>query len=274
MQHNVGSKYFLRVSKIVLAALFALFFFHSAVAEEAPKSKREVMTVECDKTLREALIIAPTTEGKHPLVFVFHGRKGNYNAASRNMPINNYYEEAIVVFPQGLWCDEGRFRGNGWVMPSIKDEGRDIRFFDKLLETLLTRYDIDRNRIYAMGHSNGGGFTHALWALRGETFAAVAPTASGASRLGEIATRQCAKPAFFAAGVADEIVPIARVKECIERALTTNQCKKGESRGKYTTLYKGKKGNDVMTYIHPNGHRFPQEVLPLITEFFRSHPKR
>ena len=274
MPHNGENGTLLKVSKLLLTALFALFSFHFALADDAPQSKREVVALECDRTLREALVIAPETEGKHPLVFVFHGRKGSYTAASKNMPIHNYYKEAIVVFPQGLWCDKGRFRGNGWVMPSIKDEGRDIRFFDKLLETLLTRYNIDHNRIYAMGHSNGGGFTHALWALRGEVFAAVAPTASGASRLGEIAARQCTKPAFFAAGIADEIVPIVRVKECIERALTTNRCKKGESRGKYTTLYKGKKGNDVMTYIHPGGHRFPQEVLPLITEFFRSHPKR
>lgn len=179
-----------------------------------------------------------------------------------------------MVFPQGLWCRGQLANGTGWVMPSAEDEGRDIRFFDALLEALLARYDIDRNRIYAMGHSNGGGFTHALWALRGEVFAAVAPSASGARQLNEIIGRQCAKPALFAAGVADELVSITRVEECIEQTLVTNQCKKGKSNGKHSTLYKGKNGNDVMTYIHPGGHRFPQEVLPLITEFFRSHPKR
>ena len=42
------------------------------------------------------------------------------------------------------------------------------------------RRTIDPRRVYAMGHSNGGGFTYVLWAARGDRFAAYGPSSSGA----------------------------------------------------------------------------------------------
>ena len=94
------------------------------------------------------------------------------------MAIHEFYPEAVVVYPQGEWGQGRHQEGFGWVMPSPEDEGIDIRFFDKLYEELCQNYNIDKDRVYSMGHSNGGAMTFALWATRAEKFAAFAPSAA------------------------------------------------------------------------------------------------
>ena len=57
---------------------------------------------------------------------------------------------------------------------------RDLKFVDAILKTLREKYKVDDRRIFATGHSNGGGFTYLLWAARGKELAAIAPVAAGA----------------------------------------------------------------------------------------------
>lgn len=229
-------------------------------------------------SLRRAVVFAPATaaadEGM-PLVFVFHGRKGTAEGASRRMPLHDLWREAAVVYPQGLWTTGGVVgAGNGWVMPTEEDCGRDIEFFDALLDTLERRFRIDKNRIYCMGHSNGGGFVQALWSVRGDLLAAVAPIHSGAGRLSKsLLSRRRPKPAFFAAGASDEIVRYDRALDAVYSAVRLNGCDaEGVKTSEHVRFFRSANGSDVAAYLHSGGHRFPQEALPRIVEFFRSHP--
>lgn len=256
--------------KKFIAALLATIFCYTATAQHT----KQLVEVEVDGAVRRALVMVPEGRDKpQPLIFVFHGRKGTMDGAAKRMAIHEYYNDAIAVYPQGMWMDSGRFEGFGWVMPDAEDEGRDMRFFDALFERLVSDYNIDSNRVYAMGHSNGGGFTHALWALRGDKFAAFAISASGAVRLGELIERQSAKPLFFIAGEADDIVPLHLVHKHIDRTIVRNGCHRDKSQNlsPYQTLYPSKSGNDVVTYIHNGNHRFCQEALPLIADFFEQN---
>lgn len=247
------------------------------VAALYAQGRQHIIEVEVDGSVRHALVIPPArpTKGKRsPLVFVFHGRTGTMEGAAKRMAIHKHLPNAYAVYPQGLRVEKGRFDGAGWVMPTQADKGRDIALFDTLLDTILTLYDIDRERIYAMGHSNGGGFTHALWAMRGEHLTAVAASCSGAGHLGEVATRQRPKPAFFVGGKNDKIAPLQNVQRCIDRAIATNRCQRSRNISPNLVRHVGTNGNDVMVYIHDGGHKFQESVLPHIARFFSRHKRR
>ncbi len=260
------------MKRLLLLLALPIAFCQIILAQTAVQT----IELEVDGVHRQALVVYPTDKDSisKPLVFVFHGRTGTMEGAMKRMAIHKYMPDAVVVYPQGLWGEGAIFKGYGWELPTTEQESRDIPFFDALLHKVCAEYRIDTNRIYAMGHSNGAGFTHALWALRGDIFAAFAPSASGANPLGELVERQIAKPVFFIGGEADEIVPIRNIRKCIDRAVIRNGCDKAQRMSGGVVRYPSAEGNDVETYIHHGGHRFTEDELPLIANFFARHSKQ
>ena len=134
-----------------------------------------------DGAVREALVYAPATarSAPSPVVFAFHGHGGTMKYAANKFAIQKHWPEAIAVYMQGLntpgTLTDPQGKLPGW-QKTFGDQGdRDLKFFDAVLATLKKDYKVDENRIYATGHSNGGGFTYLLWAARGDVLAAVAP---------------------------------------------------------------------------------------------------
>lgn len=252
----------------VVIGLFVLRAFASSAAEP------EQLTLRVGDLERTALVYAPSDadEGKHPLIFAFHGHGGT----SRNASRWNYQElwpEAIVVYPQGvptpgrLTDPEGK--RNGWQHSAGDQDDRDLKFFDALLAKLKADYRIDEKRIYCTGHSNGGGFTYLLWGERGDVFAAVAPTAAAALR--QTADRQ-PKPVFHLAGENDPLVKYAWQQITIDRVRKLNGCDEtGKPAGEHCTEYPSPTGTPVVTYIHPGGHEFPKDAPARIVQFFQRH---
>lgn len=175
-----------------------------------------------------------------------------------------------MVYPQGMWCEGGYRDGFGWVISDTEDEGRDIRFFDVLLDYVEKNYNVDSRNVFATGHSNGGGFTYALWALRGDKFKGFAPSASSTRRLGENADKRKPKPVFIMGGELDEIVNIERVRRDVKVAKQINGCSGSSQKfTKSTTIYYGNNGAHVVDATHPYGHDIQRTMLPEIVEFFK-----
>jgi hypothetical protein len=42
----------------------------------------------------------------------------------------------------------------------------------------------------------------------------------------------------------------------------------------YAKTEPGINGTELVTYLHPGGHEFPQDALPLVVEFFKRHQNR
>ena len=168
---------------------------------------------------REALVYAPAkspADGS-PLLFVFHGHGGNMLAAARGMKYQVVWPEAIVVYPQGLPTVTPRDpegKRPGWQHLPVDNKDRDLKFVDAMLASLQVKYEVDDNRIYATGFSNGGVFTYLLWDQRPKEFAAFAPC-GGPLRKGLKLTEP--KPAFIVAGKEDKLVPIKDQEAAIER---------------------------------------------------------
>lgn len=229
-----------------------------------------------DGVAREALVFAPASAKAKaaPVVFAFHGHSGNMRQAARSFGYEKIWPESIVVYMQGL-NTPGRLtdpegKQPGW-QRNLGDQGdRDLKFFDAVLATLHKDYRVDDKHIYATGHSNGGSFTYLLWAARGETFAAVAPSA--AVMAADFAQLK-PKPVLHVAGQRDPLVKFAWQEMMIDQVRKLNQCEDGQPWGQVAsaTLYPSKIGAPVVTLIHPGAHQFLAGASAAIVKFFKEH---
>jgi polyhydroxybutyrate depolymerase len=247
----------------------------SSPLQRATALSRRTWTV--DGVVREALVAVPSsaTTNESPVVFAFHGHGGTMRSAARSFGYHQIWPEAIVVYPQGL-NTPGRLtdpegKKPGWQSAAGDQHDRDLKLFDAMLASLKTQHQVDGKRVYATGHSNGGGFTYLLWATRGEALAAVAPSAAIAT--GTLAGLK-PKPVLHLAGEQDQLVRFAWQERTITFLRRLNGCGEGSPWAEAGTLYASPAGTPVATFIHPGGHEFPREAPPLIVRFFKEHPKR
>lgn len=233
------------------------------------------MTFTVDGVARTALVYAPPSAKSNPapLVFVFHGHGGSAWQAERSFGLDRVWPEAISVYMQGLktpgQLTDPKGERAGWQAAEGNQGDRDLKFFDAVLARLKQDYPVDLKRIYATGHSNGGGFTYLLWLTRSDLFAAVAPSSAVAT----YARKLKPKPVLHLAGESDPLVKFSWQKLMLETVRKVNGCdEKGEPWDKECTLYPSKTGTPVVTFIHPGGHEFDPAAPALIVKFFKEHP--
>jgi polyhydroxybutyrate depolymerase len=249
-----------------------------------------------DGVTREALVYLPPTAktAPTPLIFAFHGHGGTMKNAANGMAYHRLWPEAIAVYMQGL-NTPGKLtdpdgKKPGWQAHVAEQENRDLKFFDAVLATLKKDYQVDEKRIYATGHSNGGGFTYLLWSERGDVFAAVAPSAAACAigdvpnDLPEALAKMAAaakknmkplkpKPVMHIAGEKDPLVKFAWQKRTMDALIKLNGCGEGQPWGELCTLYPSQTGTPVVTYIHPGGHASPKDYEALVVKFFKEQIK-
>lgn len=233
-------------------------------------------TWKIDGATREALVVAPHAKGKEaaPVIFAFHGHGGTAGGFAARADFQKYWPEAIIVYMQGIptpgKTDPEGVR-SGWQHEVGAHGDRDLKFFDAVLESLRHKYAVDDRRIYATGHSNGGGFTYLLWQARPAVFAAYAPCAAG-FRAGQ--QPHTPAPVFHLAGKQDAIVPFENQQRVMQSVKRINRCQEqGTSWGADCTIYSSTGGTPLVTCIHPGGHAWPPEAAELIVRFFKAHTK-
>jgi polyhydroxybutyrate depolymerase len=229
-----------------------------------------------DGVTREAILSIPDSANREPapVVFAFHGHGGTARNAARTFRYHVHWPEAICVYMQGLntpgQLTDPEGKKPGW-QKSAGDQGdRDLKFFDEVLKSLKTEYQIDEQRIYSTGHSNGGGFTYLLWSERGDVFAAMAPSGSAALRLQKALKP---KPMLHVAGDNDPLVKYQWQTLMINNVKKINQCEDGKPWHGGATLFESKIGAPVVTFVTQQGHKFPQEAPSLIVRFFKEHKR-
>ena len=224
---------------------------------------------------RTALIYFPpeskTTAA--PVVFAFHGHGGSMRHAARTFAMHKQWPEAICVYMQGL-NTPGRLtdpegKKPGWQSRPGDQGDRDLKFFDEVLKDLRTEAKVDDARIFAMGHSNGGGFTYLLWAERGDKLAAIAPSASIA--VSRMNTELKPLPVLHLAGRNDPLVKFVWQETMIEQVKRINQC--GEEHSSWADgrceVYSSKATAPVVICYHDGNHSYPDFAPELIAKFFK-----
>jgi len=233
------------------------------------------MTFEVDGVQREALVYIPASAktADTPVVFAFHGHGGSARNALRSFAMNEHWPEAISVYMQGLptrgELTDHAGRRDGWQAKAGDEQDRDLKFFDAVLARLKKGYRVDARRIYATGHSNGGGFTYLLWLTRGEVFAAVAPSAAVAT----YAQQLTPKSVMHIAGERDPLVKFAWQTKMMETLRHLNVCQaEGQPWGEHGIKYDSASGTPVVTWIFSGGHELDRSALPWMVKFFKEHP--
>lgn len=250
------------MTSLILAALIA-----------QPQGAPETIELKVGDVSRQAIIVRPKAgKAPHPVVFGFHGLGGSGRNAARSFNVHSAWPEAVVLYPVGLptptnRAPEGDRRG--W---SGRVGSRDFDFFDALLKHVIEKEKGDAKKVVVMGHSNGGGFTYSLRALRSDKIAAFAPSASAGAR-----PNLAAKPAFLMMGKADTVVPYERQIESLKRLVQSNLRTSYESLPKPTETSKTSKGEvrtwqtptPLAVYEHPGAHEFPSDAVPAMVEFMK-----
>ncbi len=145
-----------------------------------------------------------------PLMFVLCGRgmTGAQQQSSTQMDKIADREKFIVAYPDPIdmiWDQAGT---------------SDFRYIVALLDTLVAKYQIDRNRIYAAGFSQGAGMTHALGCNYADKFAAIAPVSGN---IPATCTPSRAIPMFLTFGTKDIATP-AKFMSSTESWAKLNAC--------------------------------------------------
>ncbi len=254
-------------------ALAAACFLGLGVAGAAEGPQRRAWT--SDGVAREGWVFVPAAaaEKATPVVFGFHGHGGNMRQAARSFSYHTLWPEAVVVYLQGL-NTPGRLsdpegKKPGWQHAAGDHGDRDLKFFDAVLADLRRELKVDDKRIYATGHSNGGAFTYLLWAARGETFAAVAPSGSSFAQVRKLSP----KPMLHVAGESDPLVKFAWQKLTIAAVLKLNECGPGQPWSPSGQWHDSKVRAPVVVWTHPGGHEFPAAARPAIVKFFQSQAR-
>lgn len=245
---------------------------------EAPKTRAWVI----DGVERTALVSPPaggpaqgTSDAPHfPIVFVFHGHGGGSRQVRRSYGIEELWPEAMFLYPQGL-PTPGRItdpegKRAGWhgagAAESLGD--RDFKFFDAMLESALAEGG-DPTRVYVTGHSNGGGFSYTLAALRGDRLAAIAPSAASfsASEVQDVDPI----PIMHIGGRQDPLVKWAWQEASIVAARRINGCVDvAEPFGDGgAMIYASPTGTPVAVFVTDGDHSFERRAVPSIVAFFK-----
>jgi predicted esterase len=116
---------------------------------------------------RTAIVYNPTGYKNPPLVISMHGMGIGAGWNQGMMLFEKYADTAkdkfITVYPQG--------ENNGWDLGGTKD----VNFVLAIIDSMVKRYGVDRNRVYATGFSMGGMMSWYLSCKIPDKIAAIVP---------------------------------------------------------------------------------------------------
>jgi polyhydroxybutyrate depolymerase len=128
--------------------------------------------VEGDKINRPVIIQAPDAVdafGNYPIVIALHGRGGSNSQWIKTLRSFTESGEFIGVYPQGHL--------NSWNLGQEPSKADDIAFIERIIDSLLLYSNVDGDRIFVLGSSNGAGLANKLGA-ESNKIKAIAPVAS------------------------------------------------------------------------------------------------
>jgi polyhydroxybutyrate depolymerase len=267
-------------------------------AEQQPATSRTtVESMESGGEARQYRLHVPPgyrPDQPTPLVIGFHGFNSN---AAEHEQVTRMSDKAdaagfIAVYPEGLGNPQD------WRLGSLAERRPDVTFIRDLIEHVRGRLNIDPQRIYVSGMSNGAIMSYHLVCDLADVFAAFAPVAGGYPSFGDCLPSR-AIPAVVLHGTADVDLPIegrppllipvrdwaaswAKHNGCAQEPEITFQ--QGDVLGE--TWSACRDGADVVLYtIAGHGHIWPGGAISapnttrdinatdVIWEFFAAHPR-
>ena len=138
----------------IFIVFISLFLLGGAEDKMAPK--KEIINI--DEKKREYYLSLPEDTSKpFPLIINFHGFLSHAIEQQEFSQMDNYahLNGVGVIYPEGI--------NKSWnIGKDMMSEENDIGFVNALIDSVTSKYNIDSDRIYACGFSNGGEFSYEL----------------------------------------------------------------------------------------------------------------
>jgi polyhydroxybutyrate depolymerase len=234
--------------------------------------------IESGGQTRQYLLHVPaayTPEQQAALVLVFHGAGISAERFTDYSRFSNVADREgfLIVYPQGQGSKDEPF----W---DPSPGSQDVQFTNDLIDHLQRRCSVDPNRVYASGHSNGGGMVNRLACELADRIAAIGPV-SGAYHSGKCSPSRPV-PVFAIHGTADNIVSYAGISDWISAWAQRNGCDPEPVDVMHNVLISERQwhscdeGADVILYtIQDLGHDWTHDLINFgqtIWDFFELHP--
>tara|TARA_Y200000002_G_scaffold375242_1_gene377210 strand:+ start:629 stop:1522 length:894 start_codon:yes stop_codon:yes gene_type:complete len=131
-------------------------FFLLGVSEDKKASEKDIVNID-EKTREYYLSLPKDTSKPIPLIINFHGFRSNAIDQKGFSQMDDYaHQNGVgVIYPEG-------FKKSWNVGKAIPNNENDIGFINALIDSVTSKYNIDSDRIYACGFSNGGAFSYEL----------------------------------------------------------------------------------------------------------------
>ena len=229
-----------------------------------------------DGQTREYILYVPTSinleSSKVPLLFSIHGRDMTDDLMFSMTQLDQLAEidGFIVVYPQSLPINGGnKWNGSTSTSGGLPD---DTGFIKGLTDLLTESLNIDSERIYLSGFSNGVFFSFHMLCQFSETYAAIAGAGGG---MNELTLTDCIttlpKPVLLIHGTDDTTVPYSEAETALDYWIDFNQTDTqplvefipdtNPSDGSTVEVYTYSKGNNNVQVIHHlilgGGHHWP-----------------
>lgn len=128
--------------------------------------------IEGVEQLRSVIIQTPNTvdvNKDYPVVFAFHGRGGTNSSWVNKLSRFTNSGEFIGIYPQGFL--------KSWNLGTEPSKADDVAFVNLIVEELKKYSNLNFDKMYAIGTSNGSGMVNTL-AIKTNYFKAIAPIVS------------------------------------------------------------------------------------------------
>jgi len=175
-----------------------------------------------------------------PLLFVLHGFGGSAEGMRAYAGIEEAVQStlqdgAIVVYPNGTGLESGlpqSWNAGGCCPFSIYEPVDDVSFFEQMIDRLSSAYDVDAERVWVVGHSNGGMMAYRL-ACELSTRVTAIGVAAGALMI-DTCSPSSGVSALHLHGTLDNVVPLdggniagitfPSARDSFERFAIANRC--------------------------------------------------
>ena len=158
--------------------------------------------IEGSEETRSVIIQTPNTidlSKNYPIVFAFHGNGVTNNGWVQRL--RNYTDNGdfIGIYPQGFL--------NSWNLGREASKADDVAFVNLIVEELYNYNNLDLDKIYAIGTSNGSGMVNKL-GIETSHFKAIAPVVSQLMESSPLLSSTQPVSVYQVNGAADTTIPI------------------------------------------------------------------
>jgi polyhydroxybutyrate depolymerase len=189
--------------------LISVFFMSLSAVSYGQKNVTGSIT--SDNVKRSYRLYIPksyTGSAPVPLLFNFHGYTSNATQQDFYGNFKTIADTAnfLVLLPEGLPLIGTNTGFNNFSLPGVKPD--DVLFTSDLIDSISAKYNIDRNRIYSTGMSNGGFMSYDLACFLSDKIAAIASVAGSMIPL-HLSTCQAKHPTpvMQIHGTTDPVIP-------------------------------------------------------------------